>query len=157
VIAVDNRAEALELAKKVGADHVVTSDEHAATAIRDLTDGHGADVVLDFVGADATIELARTAARPLGDATIIGIAGGSVPLTFFSQPYEVSIQTTYWGSRSELVEVLELAARGLVHVESTTYSSTTRCRRTAICRPARSAVGPSWCLNAIRHQTRNMF
>ena len=45
-----------------------------------------------------------------------------MPLTFFSQPYEVSIQTTYWGSRSELVEVLELAARGLVHVESTTYS-----------------------------------
>lgn len=43
-------------------------------------------------------------------------------MTFFSQPYEVSIQTTYWGSRSELVEVLELAARGLVHVESTTYS-----------------------------------
>ena len=38
------------------------------------------------------------------------------------QPYEVSIQTTYWGSRSELVELLELAARGLVHTESTTYS-----------------------------------
>ena len=45
-----------------------------------------------------------------------------MPLSFFSQPYEVSIQTTYWGSRIELAELIDLAARGLVHVESTTYS-----------------------------------
>lgn len=122
VIAVDNRQEALELATKVGADHVVTSDDQAAGAVKDLTQGHGADVLLDFVGTEATIELARTAARPLADATIVGIAGGTVPLSFFSQPYEVSIQTTYWGSRFELAELIELAARGLVHVESTTYS-----------------------------------
>ena len=122
VIAVDNRQEALELATKVGADHVVTSDDQAADAVKDLTQGHGADVLLDFVGTDATIELARTAARTLADATIVGIAGGTVPLSFFSQPYEVSIQTTYWGSRFELAELIELAARGLVHVESTTYS-----------------------------------
>jgi alcohol dehydrogenase, propanol-preferring len=122
VIAVDNRQDALELATKVGADHVVTSDDQAADAIKDLTHGHGADVLLDFVGTEATIELARTDARTLADATIVGIGGGTVPLSFFSQPYEVSIQTTYWGSRFELAELIELAARGLVHVESTTYS-----------------------------------
>jgi alcohol dehydrogenase, propanol-preferring len=122
VIAVDTRREALDLATEVGADHAIPSDEQSADAIRDLTKGRGADVLLDFVGAEATIELARTAARSLGDATIVGIAGGSVPLSFFSQPYEVSIQTTYWGSRPELVELLELASRRLVHVESTTYS-----------------------------------
>lgn len=121
VIAVDNRKEALDLAAELGADDVVMSDKQAADTIKQLTGGRGADVLLDFVGADATIELARTAARPLGDATIVGIAGGSVPLSFFSQPYEVSIQTTYWGTRPELVELLDLAARGLVHVESTTY------------------------------------
>ena len=122
VIAVDNRQEALDLATKVGADHVVRSDDLAAGAIKDLTDGHGADVLLDFVGATTTMELARTAARTLGEATIVGIAGGTVPLSFFSQPYEVSIQTTYWGSRFELAEVIRLAARGLVHTETTTYS-----------------------------------
>jgi propanol-preferring alcohol dehydrogenase len=122
VIAVDNRQEALDLATKVGADHVVRSDDLAASAIKDLTDGHGADVLLDFVGATTTMELARTAARTLGDATIVGIAGGTVPLSFFSQPYEVSIQTTYWGSRFELAEVIRLAARGSVHTETTTYS-----------------------------------
>ena len=84
MIAVDNRQQALDLATKVGADHVVTSDNQAAGAVKDLTGGHGADVLLDFVGAEATIELARTAARPLGDATIVGIAGGSVLLSFFA-------------------------------------------------------------------------
>jgi alcohol dehydrogenase, propanol-preferring len=122
VIAVDNRHDALQLATQVGADHVVTSDDQAVGAIKDLTAGHGADVLLDCVGAQATIELARAAARPLGDATIVGIGGGSVALSFFSQPFEVSIQTTYWGFRPELVELLDLAARGLVHVESSTYS-----------------------------------
>ncbi|EID17247.1 alcohol dehydrogenase GroES domain-containing protein [Mycolicibacterium phlei RIVM601174] len=122
VIAVDNRRTALDLAAAVGADHTLESDASTAGAIRDLTGGRGADVLLDFVGADATIELARAAARPLGDVTIVGIAGGSVPLSFFSQPYEVSIQTTYWGSRPELIELLDLAARGVLHIESTTYS-----------------------------------
>jgi alcohol dehydrogenase, propanol-preferring len=122
VIAVDNRQEALELATKVGADHVVISDDQAGGAVKDLTHGHGADVLLDFVGTEATIELARSAARTLADVTIVGLAGGTVPLSFFSQPYEVSIQTTYWGSRFELAELIDLAARGLVHVESTTYS-----------------------------------
>ncbi len=122
VIAVDNRRAALDLATSVGADHVVASEPGAVDAIRDLTAGHGADVLLDFVGAEATIELARGAARPLGDATVVGIAGGSVGWSFFSQPYEVSIQTTYWGAKFELVELLDLAARQLIRVESTEYS-----------------------------------
>ncbi|MGV0718843.1 NAD(P)-dependent alcohol dehydrogenase [Mycolicibacterium sp. XJ662] len=122
VIAVDNRTEALDLATQIGADHTVMSDATAADAIKDLTAGGGADVLLDFVGTEATIELARAAARPLGDVTLVGIAGGSVPFSFFSQPYEVSMQTTYWGTRRELAELLELAARGRVHVETSTYS-----------------------------------
>lgn len=121
VIAVDTRQSALALATQVGADHVLVSDAHAQTAIRDLTRGRGADVLLDFVGSAQTIDLARGAARMLGDVTLVGIAGGSVPFSFFSQPYEVSLQTTYWGSRPELVELLDLAHRGLVHVEHSTF------------------------------------
>ncbi len=121
VIAVDVKPEALELASNVGAHHALPSDEHAADAIRELTGGRGADVVIDFVGATATMNLARSAARTMADVTIVGIGGGEVPLGFFSQPYEVSIATTYWGSRPELVELLALAARGQVGTESTTY------------------------------------
>lgn len=121
VIAVDTRSSALELARSVGADHVLVSDAHTQTAIRDLTGGRGADVLLDFVGSAQTIELARGAARMLADVTLVGIAGGSVPFSFFSQPYEVSLQTTYWGSRPELAELLDLAHRGVVHVEHSRF------------------------------------
>ena len=79
------------------------------------------DLNIDFVGATATMNLARTVARTMADVTIVGIGGGEVPLGFFSQPYEVSMATTYWGSRPELVELLALAARGQVGTESTIY------------------------------------
>lgn len=42
-------------------------------------------------------------------------------VSFFSVPYELSVQTTYWGSRPELVELLELAGRGVVESEVTAY------------------------------------
>ena len=122
VIAVDMKQEALDLATKVGADHVLLSNEEAVAKIRALTNGLGADVVLDFVGAEATIKMAMASARTFADVTVVGIAGGTFPFNFFSQGYEVSLQTVYWGSRPELVELLNLAGRGLVHAEMTTYS-----------------------------------
>jgi alcohol dehydrogenase, propanol-preferring len=121
VVAVDPKPDAQALARSLGADDVVAPGETAAAEIRGLTAGRGADVVLDFVGSDATLRLGVAASRPLGDLTVVGIAGGSYPLGFFSVPYEVSIQTVYWGSRSELVELLDLAARGLVHAEITIF------------------------------------
>jgi propanol-preferring alcohol dehydrogenase len=114
VIAVDTNKDALNLAEECGADQALPAGDGVAEEIRRLTNGQGADVVLDFVGADSTLALAAATARVLGDVTIVGIAGGTMAVSFFSVPYEVSIQTTYWGSRPELAEVLDLGARGLV-------------------------------------------
>jgi len=121
IIAVDTRTEALDLALKNGADHAFPSDDRAAASIRDATGGRGADVILDFVGVDATLAMAAAAARTVGDVTIVGIGGGTLPLSFFSVPYEVSLQTTYWGTRPELIEVLDLAARGLLRPETVRF------------------------------------
>ena len=79
-------------------------------------------MVLDFVGSDETLALAAQVVRQVGDLTIVGIAGGTLPVSFFGIPYETSVQTTYWGNRRELVEVLDLAARGLIHAESSIYT-----------------------------------
>ena len=68
-----------------------------------------------------TLGLAAAVARPLGDLTVVGLGGGELPVSFFSVPHEVSIQTTYWGSRPELVELLDLAARGLVESRITKF------------------------------------
>jgi propanol-preferring alcohol dehydrogenase len=122
VIAVDSRPEALALAREYGADVAVQAGAEAAEEIRRASAGRGADVVLDLVGSDATLALAASVARPLGDVTLVGIAGGSMSFSFFSQPYEVSLQTTYWGSRPELLEVLELGSRGLLRPKVTEVS-----------------------------------
>lgn len=123
IIAVDLRPEALKLAEEHGADLTFVSGENTAEEIRAATpNGRGADVVLDFVGADSTLALGAAVARQMGDLTIVGIGGGTLPVSFFSVPYEVSIQTTYWGSRPELAEVLSMGARGMIGSEISTYS-----------------------------------
>ena len=37
------------------------------------------------------------------------IGGGTLPIGFFTTPYELSVATTYWGSIPELIEVIALA------------------------------------------------
>jgi propanol-preferring alcohol dehydrogenase len=121
IVAVDTKKEALSVAEASGADHAILSGDGAADEIRRLTGGHGADVVVDFVGAESTLKLGAAVGRQLGDLTIVGIGGGTLPVSFFSVPYELSIQTTYWGSRPELIEVLDLGARGLIRPTVTTF------------------------------------
>ncbi len=119
VIAFDRSPEALELALSVGADHRVLAGGDATAEIRALTKGRGTDLVLDFVGVDATIALAVSVARPLSDVTLVGIGMGSYPFSFITVPYEVSLASTYWGSVAELIEVVALAEAGHLraHVE----------------------------------------
>jgi propanol-preferring alcohol dehydrogenase len=121
VLAVDVKEDALRLAEKCGADATFVSGEDTAAEIREATKGKGADVVLDFVGADATLALGSKVVRNVGDLTIIGAAGGVLPVGFYTMPYEASVQSTVWGSRPELAEVLELAAAGHLTPEITTF------------------------------------
>ena len=121
VIAVDSKESALRLAKASGADLTLSPGPNLVDQVHAATDGHGADVVLDFVGSDSTLAAAAAVTRQLGDLTLVGIAGGSLPVSFFGLAYEASVQTTYWGNRSELVELLDLAARGLLTPEITTF------------------------------------
>jgi len=112
IVAVDQRPTAATAALEAGAHHAVVNGPSAAADVRALTADRGAELVLDFVGADDTLALAVAVSRSLGHITIVGIAGGTLPVNFFGVPYEVSIATTYWGSRPELAEVIALAAAG---------------------------------------------
>jgi propanol-preferring alcohol dehydrogenase len=112
IVAVDRDAGALELARDVGAHDTVPIGPDAAARIRDITSGVGADLVVDCVGVNDTLALGAAVARPMGDLTLVGIGGGTLPVGFFTVPYELSVTTTYWGSIPELVEVIELARAG---------------------------------------------
>ncbi|MFC0542547.1 NAD(P)-dependent alcohol dehydrogenase [Kutzneria chonburiensis] len=122
VIAVDTRNEALELASRAGADHTLLAGPDTADTVRELTDGRGADAVFDCVASKRTVALGAASGRMMGDLTLIGLGGGAVPVQFGVVPHELSVQTTYWGSRPELEEVLDLAARGRLHAEVTTFA-----------------------------------
>ncbi|MEE8600895.1 NAD(P)-dependent alcohol dehydrogenase [Euzebya tangerina] len=122
IIAVDLKEEALAGAEADGAHVTILSDDGAAEEIMTATGGKGADLVLDFVGADPTIGLAMSVVRPMGEVTVVGIGGGTFEWAFMGVPYESSLANTYWGTRPELIEVLNLGARGLIRPRTTTFS-----------------------------------
>jgi propanol-preferring alcohol dehydrogenase len=122
VIVLDVNDEKLELAKHVGADVTLISDESAAGKIRELAGGVGVDAVFDFVGANPTVATATAVAATEADVTIVGIGGGSATIGFGSIAYDAAVRIPYWGSRSELIEVFELAKAGKVDVEVQRYS-----------------------------------
>ncbi|MFE0797663.1 NAD(P)-dependent alcohol dehydrogenase [Streptomyces mutabilis] len=122
VVALDVSEDKLRLAREVGAHEAVLSDEKAADAVRELTGGLGAEAVFDFVGAAPTVRTAGAVAAVEGDVTLVGIGGGSIPVGFGLLPFEVSVSAPYWGSRGELIEVLDLARSGAVSVHTETYS-----------------------------------
>lgn len=119
VIAVDVSAEKLELAREVGAQHTIVSGPDAAAEVRQLTGGLGATAVFDFVGNQPTLDLAKASVAIDGFLHIVGIGGGLLSTGFFSTPMGATVRAPYWGSRSELMEVLDLARAGAVtvHVE----------------------------------------
>jgi propanol-preferring alcohol dehydrogenase len=121
IIATDNRPQGLQLATEMGAHHAVPAGEDATAAILDLTDGLGADVVLDIVGNEATIAQAFGLARSGGKIVVVGVAGGTVPWQFWATKYEVELTNTVWGSIGDLREVIALARDGLIKPRVSTY------------------------------------
>lgn len=121
VVALDIREESRELALSSGAHHALPSDETAVETVRELSRGAGATAVLDFVGSQATVDLASRMVGMDAEISIVGIAGGVLPVSFGSPPYGTRVSTTYWGTRSELVELVDLAHQGTVDVHVERY------------------------------------
>jgi len=122
IIALDVSDEKLELAQHVGAHHTVLSDENAVEGVKAITGERGAQAVFDFVGAVPTLKTATAVVGAEGDLTVVGIGGGTLEYGFGTIAYDVAVRIPYWGSRSELVEVLDLARNGQVSVETQQYS-----------------------------------
>jgi NADPH:quinone reductase len=77
VIATTSTDEKAKLARDAGAADVIGYDGFAEK-VRELTDGVGADVVYDGVGA-ATFDESLASLRPRGDMILYGAASGRVP------------------------------------------------------------------------------
>ena len=81
IIAIDVAESRLDAAKRFGADIVVNGSHESARAIIDeVTDGLGADVVMEAVGLPATFEQAVTLVRAGGHVANLGVHGAPATL-----------------------------------------------------------------------------
>lgn len=115
VVAVDTAADKLALAERLGADVTLNPlDVDVAAEIDGMTAGTKASAVIDFVGADATMALGAACVGKQGAFVLVGLAGGSTPVSFLGWSSEATIMTSTWGNRNELAEVVALAEAGAI-------------------------------------------
>jgi alcohol dehydrogenase len=76
IVAVDLDNSRLERAREFGADVIINnSSENAVERVQEMTDGLGADVVMEAVGVPATFELCTELVCPGGRVANIGVHG----------------------------------------------------------------------------------
>jgi propanol-preferring alcohol dehydrogenase len=128
IIAVDTSVAALDLAGRVGAHDVVQAGPDSVDRIRALVGPppDGADVVLDFVGADPTVTTARQVVATGGHLLLVGLAGGTLPVRPVADepptvPLETTVEVPFWGTRAELQEVIALARTGQLRADVQTF------------------------------------
>ncbi|MGW0705513.1 zinc-dependent alcohol dehydrogenase family protein [Streptomyces sp. NPDC002643] len=75
IVAVDLAPSRLEAARHLGADAVADARETPEQLVADLTDGLGADVVIEAVGVPESFELCTRMVRPGGHVANVGVHG----------------------------------------------------------------------------------
>ena len=83
IIVVGQSPKRLEIAKTVGADYVISADKvkDPVAAIKELTEGRGADYVIESVGTPQTYEQALQMVRPGGTVAAFGLTGAEDTIT----------------------------------------------------------------------------
>jgi NAD+-dependent secondary alcohol dehydrogenase Adh1 len=121
IIVLDRNQAALDLVSGYGADHAVLADDSSAEKILELTDGHGAEVVFDFVAEQGAEAVGWSLTRRAGSHFIIGYGGTvNVPAIDIISS-ERSIVGNLVGSYNDLAELMVLAAQGKVELHTRTY------------------------------------
>lgn len=75
IIAVDLAASRLAAARHLGADATASAQEEPERLVEDLTEGLGADVVIEAVGVPESFEMCTRMVRPGGHVANIGVHG----------------------------------------------------------------------------------
>jgi len=121
IVVVDRNPDALKLADQLGADETVVADGAHVDAVKDLTGGEGADVVLDFVAEQGAENEGFTMTRPAGSYYVIGYGGELRIPTLDVISTERNIVGNIVGTYNELAELMVLAQAGKVTLHTKTY------------------------------------
>jgi L-iditol 2-dehydrogenase len=117
----DPIAERRDVARRLGADHVIDpAQETLRERVLDLTEGRGADVGCEAVGKPALVAEAMSLVRPMGTVLLVGVSPKGQPLSLdlFDFHYrELSVHCAYGRGtsfRRALALLPALAADALV-------------------------------------------
>jgi NAD+-dependent secondary alcohol dehydrogenase Adh1 len=121
IIVVDRNPDALKLAEQLGAHHTVVADGGQIDAVQDLTGGHGAEVVLDFVAEQGAERDAFQMTRRAGSYFVIGYGGTVTIPTFDIISTERNIIGNIVGTYNDLAELMVLAQAGKITLHTRTY------------------------------------
>jgi NAD+-dependent secondary alcohol dehydrogenase Adh1 len=121
VIAVDTDERRRRLARELGADEVLGEQDDVVDAVRQATNGTGADVVIDFVGTDETHASSLQMLARRGVYSVVGYGGTiSAPSgPFVGAEHEIAANLV--GSWIDLWELMQLHGRGAITLRTETH------------------------------------
>jgi NAD+-dependent secondary alcohol dehydrogenase Adh1 len=121
IIVVDRSEAALDLARSWGADHTVLADGNQVAQVKEVTDAHGAEAVIDFVGEGGAVEDGVAMLRRAGTYYVIGYGGRINVPTIDIISTEINFVGNLVGTYNDLAELMTLAAQGKVALHTSTY------------------------------------
>jgi len=121
IIVVDRGDMALSLAQDCGADFAVKADGGHVDEVLRLTNGKGAEAVIDFVGEGSAVNEGLQMTRNGGTYYIVGY-GGKIDIPTIDMIFsEKTIVGNLVGTYAELIELMALADQGKVTLTTREY------------------------------------
>jgi NAD+-dependent secondary alcohol dehydrogenase Adh1 len=121
IIVIDPSEEALALAGEMGADQTVRVDGSHVDTVREMTDGLGAEAIIDFVGEKGAIEDGIAMVQDGGFYYVIGYGENLNIPTIDVISREISFIGNLVGTYNDLVDLMTLTAQGKVSLHTSTY------------------------------------
>ncbi|GAA5028219.1 NAD(P)-dependent alcohol dehydrogenase [Terrabacter aeriphilus] len=122
IVVVDRNPNAVKLAVAIGADHGIVADGSQVEQVLELTGGHGAEVVVDFVGEGGATKEGVAMLRRAGDYHVVGYGENVDVPTIDIVSTEINLIGNLVGSYNDLCDLMALAARGAVTLHTQTYA-----------------------------------
>ena len=121
IVVVDRNPDALKLASELGAQQTVVADGSQVDTVKEMTNGVGAHVVLDFVAEQGAEMEGWNMTAPGGSYFVIGYGGQLEIPTLDIISTERNIIGNIVGTYNELAELMALAQAGKVTLHTKAY------------------------------------
>jgi len=121
IIVVDPSEKARALAGEIGADTTVAADGKQVDTVLEMTDGKGAEAIIDFVGEKGAIEDGVAMLQNAGSYYVIGYGENINVPTIDIISREINFIGNLVGSYNDLADLMTLTAQGKVTLHTSTY------------------------------------